>query len=327
MEHREPPFFAAGDRRPGGALENPAGGFRLRAFDPLSNRRRIDAVRLAVTSLVVLGVAALVLYAASWALSAAVGWVHRQSQYQVAFDEIQLLRDLPRWYRGGKREFLRHVRESSGNAERISQLEVRPDRLAKAFKLDPWVQEVVSVSDAPGRVSVNLNLRDPIALVKLAKGRQQVIDGEGTILPWDDIDFDAIEPLVMVRGERLTSPSEPRAGVVWKSKTASGLDEVDERIVAAARLARFLKQAHQGRNGENSSALRMVEINVNEFEETGASNRGNQSSSTNQPGTDKRGLFVFNAAGTASPLGKCAGLGAAWRTRSRRQMADAADVG
>ena len=45
MEHREPPRIAAGDRRFDGAIEEPASSFRLRAFDPFSDRRHIDLVR------------------------------------------------------------------------------------------------------------------------------------------------------------------------------------------------------------------------------------------------------------------------------------------
>jgi hypothetical protein len=291
MEHREPPRIAASDRRFDGAIENPASRFRLRAFDPSGSRPRIDAFRLGLASLAALAVAATLVFLGSRATSAAVGWLHRQSQYQLAFDNIQLVQQPPRWFRGGRREFLSRVRRSSGNSARISQLEVRPDRLATAFKLDPWVEEVIHVSYAPGRISVDLKFREPVAWVKLASRRQQLVDGLGRVLPSEDVDVELLDPLMKITGEGLTAPADPRAGVVWKSKAGgSEVDEVDERIVAAAGLARFLRRECQGAGPSGSSALRMVEIIVTDLADFG-----------------KRGLFMLNSEGTEFCWGSAPG--------------------
>src|ERR1017187_1072136 len=126
MEHREPPRIAAGDRRFDGAAEEPGGRFRLRTFDPASNQRRIDPLRAALLSVTAVAITAALFYLGSRATSGAVGWLHRQSQYQLAFDQIQLVHEPPAWYRGGIRQFLAQVRHDSGEAEHISQLEVRP---------------------------------------------------------------------------------------------------------------------------------------------------------------------------------------------------------
>jgi hypothetical protein len=276
MEHREPPRIAAGDRRFDGAIEEPPTSFRLRAFDPFSDRRHIDLLRAGLMAAAALAITALVFYLGSRATNAAVMWLHRQSQYQVAFEEIQLAQELPSWYRGGKREFLGRVRERSGQSVSLSQLEVKPDRLAVAFKLDPWVEEVVKVSYAPGKILVDLKIREPVAWVKLDSG-PQLVDGEGRLLPTEDVDFDPAGPLLKITGLDLTPPADSRAGVVWKSKSKSPeIEKVDERMVAAAGLARFFTQ--QGRNaGKSSPALQMIEIIVTEF--------------------GGRGLFVLNANG------------------------------
>ena len=89
---------------------------------------------------------------------------------------------------------------------------------------------------------MSLRFREPVALVKLAGGGQHLVDREGTVLSVEDVELDAFEPLATVSGQGLTAPSDARSGIVWKSRSSTGPDEVDERIVAAARLARFLKQ-------------------------------------------------------------------------------------
>jgi hypothetical protein len=203
-----------------------------------------------------------------------------------------LARELPGWYRGGKREFLLRVRRSSGNSERISQLAAGPDRLAKAFKLDPWVEEVLKVTYAPGRISVDLRFRDPVAWVRLADGTQQIVDGQGRLLPSEDVDFEVLGPLVKISGQGLAAPADPRAGVVWKSKSGgTDLDEVDDRIVAAAALARFLSQDCAGPGEDGSKALRMLEIMLADRKDFG-----------------KHNLFVVNALGAVFWWGSAPGL-------------------
>ena len=251
MEHREPPRIGAGDRRSGGAVESGGSHVRLRAFDPFRSRARIGSGRLAVASVVAVCVAGLVVYAASRATIGAVGWLHRQSQYQLAFDDVQLVHELPAWYRGGKREFLSRVRRSSGNLAHISQLEVRPDRIATAFRLDPWVEDVIKVTYGPGRIAVDLKFREPVAWVKFASGQLQIVDGEGRLLPTEDVDVEMVAPVVTITGETLTPPADPRAGVVWKSKAGGAdVDRVDEQVVAAAGLARFLAQHFDAEGAE-----------------------------------------------------------------------------
>jgi hypothetical protein len=288
MEHREPPRIGAGDGRLGAAVENPASGVRLRMFDPFRGRSRVDPLRLGATALGLLVVAAMVVYALSRATSGAVAWLHRQSQYQFAFSNIELVRELPRWYRGGQREFLARVQRSSGTREHISLLEVRPDRIATAFKLEPWVEEVTRVTYGPGRVAVELRFREPVAWVKLPAGQPQIIDGQGRLLPSEDVDVELVGPIVQITGLDLAAPADSRAGVVWKSKSPEpDVDRVDERIVAAGRLARFFREHALGDGAAGSKSLRMIEIIVTDFAD--------------------RGLFVVNSEGTVFCWGSAPG--------------------
>ena len=280
MEHREPPRIGAGDRLSAATVENGASGVRLRAFDPFRGRARVDPVRVGATVLGLIVVAAMAVYGLSRATSAAVAWLHRQSQYRLAFSDIQLDRELPAWYRGGKREFLARVQRSSGNPEYLSLLGVRPERLATAFKLDPWVEEVTKVTFGPGRIAVDLKFREPVAWVKV-EGGQQIVDGHGRLLPSDDVDVQSAGPLILITdtGHELTRPAEFRAGVVWKSKSAGeDVERIDERIVAAAGLSRFLREHLPREPAAGSKTLRIDQIIVTDFA--------------------RRGLFVLNAEGT-----------------------------
>jgi hypothetical protein len=166
-------------------------------------------------------------------------------------------------------------------------LEVRPARLATAFKLDPWVEEVVKVSYAPGRILVDLRFREPVAWVKFDRGLQ-LVDGDGRLLPAEDVDLERAGRLLKITGVNLTPPADPRAGVVWKSKPKSDeAERIDEKIVAATSLARFLRQ-----NGDSretiAAALRMIEIIVTEFRD--------------------RGLFLLNADGIEFCWGSAPGF-------------------
>jgi len=242
---------------------------------------------LVVGSALTAGVA----YVGFRAAQTAVAWLHHQPQYLVSFSEIQLVTKPPACYRGDTAAFLEHVRRGAGEPEQISLLEEAPDRLARAFKLDPWVEKVVRVVYGPGRISVALEYREPVAWVKLSQGQQQVVDGEGRILPADDLELEPSIRRIKITGEDLAVPADPRPGLVWKSKgLAGGMDEVDSRIVAAARLARFLRNPDRVREAEASPALRIFEIIVSKLSDF---SRG--------------GLFIMNDEGAEVCWGEAPG--------------------
>ena len=216
----------------------------------------------------------------------AVSWLHHQPQYLVPFGEIQLLIQPPPCYRGGSAAFLERV-AGRGEPEQISLLEEPPERLARAFRLDPWVEKVVRVAYGPGRISVALEYREPAAWVKLPAGQQQVIDGQGRILPADDLEIEPLGRMIKITGVELAAPADPRPGLLWKAKDPKGgMDEVDARVVAAARLAAFLKAPGREREAEAAPALRIIEIIV-----------------SNMSDFSRRGLFVMNAEGAEKSAG------------------------
>jgi hypothetical protein len=290
MEHRQPPRIAPSDRQFEDSAQQTGGRFRLRRFDEDGNHRKIDYRRAGVLVGVGLAVASGFLYLADRARRASLGWLANQPQYQIPFDRIELVHEPPPWYEGGPRAFLKGVRLGSREPDHVSVLDATPDDLRLAFKKYAWVAEVTKVAYEPGRVRVELRYRQPVAWVQLQDAGYVMVDEEATILPSDNIDMAALGRVISIQGEPgLAPPSATQFGEKWKSKAnASGLEQVDERILAAAKLAAFLLRGPQTSDAERSQALRMNQIYITtDF--------------------DARGLFVRNGEKAAIRWGKAPG--------------------
>ena len=279
MEHREPPRIATSGRQFDDAAERVGGRFRLRRFDEDGNHRKIDYRRAGLLVGVGLALVAGMLYLTVQARRVSLGWLARQSQYQLPFDRIELAPETPRWYQGGPRAFLERVRLGAGEPENIAVLDVPRDHVAVAFKKYAWVEEVVKVAYPPGRIRVDVRYRKPAAWVQLQGAEKRIVDRNGIILPTDDVDVAALGQVIKISGHGLLAPSDPRPGVVWKSSgDGPGLDRADERILAASKLAAFFVQGPQANDSHKYPALHLREIIVTDF--------------------DVRGLFVINDEGT-----------------------------
>jgi hypothetical protein len=286
MEHRETPRIGPGDRLLDASLEQPAGRFRLRPLIAARHTRQLDYVRLGLVLSAGLAVAIGVIYLGSWATRTTLDWLSAQAPYQIPFNQIHLVNLPPPWFLGGKDALLEGVRKSSGDAEQVSVLQVSPERLALSFKKYAWV-EGVKVSYAPGQIDVELRYRQPVAWVQLSLADQIVIDEKGNILPAEDVDVSWPGTRIKVIGAGLKSPADRQPGVIWKFRDASGLERIDERIVAAARMASFLLQEPRNGDAQRSNAMRIIVINVNDF--------------------SSRGLFIYNADDIAILWGKAPG--------------------
>ena len=191
-----------------------------------------------------------------WARRASLGWLSNQPQYQIPFDQIQLVdaagrsNEPPRWYRGGSQAFLENVRIDSREPEAVPVLQVTAARLSQIFKNYAWVEDVIRVEYSSGSIRVHLRYREPVAWVQLRGGDQIMVDDEGTILPAKDIDVAALGRVIKIFGDLkeggLAPPSDPRFGVKWKSREDGGeLDKVDERILARRGLRVFWCEASE----------------------------------------------------------------------------------
>lgn len=280
MEHREPPRIITGERRLDGALEGPDGLFPLRRFPFGGKQRQIHLGRAGLLTFVAVAVLIALVYFGFQAILSAIGWLHHQPQYQYSFYDIQLVPDPPVWFRGGRRAFLEGVRHDAKEGESIPRLDVLPERLADEFKHYAWVREVHNVFNRSGTVVVHLRYRQPVAYAQLPAGEQKLVDETGTILNDAEVDPAQLRRLVRIVGEGLAAPSDPKFGVVWKSRLkGSDQDEPERRILAAAKLAGFLREPAQMGDAERWPALRMIEINVSNY--------------------DPHGLFLLNAEDSA----------------------------
>jgi hypothetical protein len=263
-EHREPPRIGPGDRLFDASLEQPTGGFRLRPLIAARHTRQLDSVKVGIVLLAGLAAAIALLFLGSWATRSTLDWLSVQAPYQIAFSRIHLVNEPPRWFRGGAQALLEGVRRSSGEAETISVLQVPPERLATSFKKYAWV-ESVNVSYVPGQIDVALRYHRPVAWVQLRPFDQIMIDEKGNILPAEDVDVSKLGTVIKVTGRGLSVPSDRRPGVVWKVRDQTNVEQVDERILAAAKLASFLLQEPQHGDAKRSNALRVDHIIPTEF--------------------------------------------------------------
>jgi len=289
MEHREPPRIVTGDRRLEGALEDTGGRFPFRRFPLVRNQRQIHFGRALLFIVAALAVLIVLFYLGSQATRAAIGWLHHQSQYQLPFEQIQLVPEPPPWFRGGARAFLEAARLDARESESIPMLDVTPDQIILDFKNYAWVRDVGQVTYGQKTIIVPIRYRQPVAYVQLLKGDQKLVDETGTILRTRDIDETRLDQvvrlghLIRIEGTGLAAPSDPRPGIVWKTRAVgSDHEEVDLRVLAAAKLAGFLSQPSQVRDAESIPALRILQIIVTDLPSPGAF-----------------GLFVLNAEDTA----------------------------
>jgi hypothetical protein len=203
--------------------------------------RRIPPERLAVVVLGLLGavVLAVVLGATLW--NHGVAYVNGQPQFQLAYSQIELDPSIPPWFKGHREAFLERVWAGTAEPRTLSALDFDGDRLLKLFRRNPWVKRAVKVvHEYPNKVVVFLEFRSPVALARLPDGSKIPLDREGVILPLEDIDLEAAGPLVWL--DRFNAPSGLSPGEVWASADPqSGVDRPDDRLIAAAQLADFLK--------------------------------------------------------------------------------------
>jgi hypothetical protein len=213
-------------------------------------------LRIAAAAVVAVVVIAAVVSLARWG----VRYVHALPAYRLSFAEITLVPEPPPWYRGGKAAFLAHVAERAGaSPQEFSALDVDLARLRRIFSLYPWVKKVLRVERAgPNGVVVRLEYREPVGVEYLSDTAWGVVvDGDGVILPRDDLDHEAYGPLVKIRGTEsagplvclsgFSSPDEPRAGEFWSRRDpTTGVVVPDARVRSAARLAALVRAGMRG---------------------------------------------------------------------------------
>jgi hypothetical protein len=106
--------------------------------------------------------------------------------------------------------------------------------VAEAFRLSPWVEEVISVSKSfPARVVVELHYRRPVAMVEVKQG-QYPIDAHGVLLPPQE--FSVADTRIYPTISGVVSTPQGAAGTEW------GDSVVSEAAQLAAELAPYWKK-------------------------------------------------------------------------------------
>ena len=172
-------------------------------------------------------------------------------KYSIGVESIEIT-PAPNW-------IMSDVRTEAMMLGSLSDLNIKQEdltlRIAQAFSLHPWVAKVKRVSKKyPARVVVELQYRQPAAVVEMAQGLYPV-DTEGVLLPTSDFRFVCTKcgtnHPVDIADRTCPTCSKPLVNVatqyprLWASETAPmgqpGAPWGDPRIQAGARLATLMR--------------------------------------------------------------------------------------
>ncbi len=136
-----------------------------------------------------------------------------RSEYLLPANDIEITQP-PHWV---PRQLVSQVVENAGLPEKLTLLdEALVQDVAEAFRINPWVEEVVSVTKSyPAKVVVVLNYRRPVAMVEVKQG-QYPIDSHGVLLPPQDFSVADTRAYPLIAGV-VSTPQGP-AGTGWGDK-------------------------------------------------------------------------------------------------------------
>lgn len=154
--------------------------------------------------------------------------LHDHQQYRLQTAQIEITPP-PRWV---PTDLAEQVAKRAGLPDELSLLDKDiTRRVAEAFERHPWVKGRVRVSTSvPARMRVELEYREPVAMVRVASAAGLFpIDAEATLLPSADFAPAEIPKYPLI--ENVKTPPRGAEGTVWK----------EDSVIAAARLAVLLK--------------------------------------------------------------------------------------
>jgi len=154
-----------------------------------------------------------------------------RDEYLVAASQIEITQP-PHWV---PHNLVAQVVENANLPARLSLLDKNlVGEIAEAFQLNPWVEEVISVSKSfPAKVVVVLSYRQPVAMVEVRQG-QYPIDRHGVLLPPQDFSVADTRSYPVITG--IVSTPQGPAGTEW------GDNVVEEAAELAAELGPYWKK-------------------------------------------------------------------------------------
>ncbi len=155
------------------------------------------------------------------------GYVMGQPEYQLTVESLETTPQ-PAWIA------TTDVRDEAARSVNLSSLHIRQSdvtlRVAQAFSMHPWVRKVVHVSKRyPARIIVQLDYRQPVAMVEVSNGWLP-IDAEGVLLPTNDFGPEATRQYMRIAAGE-SQPVSSVAGTSWG----------DDRVIEAASVAAYLQ--------------------------------------------------------------------------------------
>jgi hypothetical protein len=197
--------------------------------------------RMVLGGVAAVGVLAVAAVLGTQAARSVIAYVHAHPSYQLSFREVVLDPPPPPWFRGGASAFLEEVWSTPNEPRTFSTLDLDKNSLSLLFRNCAWVRKLSRITVGhPNRITVRLEYREPVAVASYPDGSEAWVDREGVLLPPDDIDREALGPIVGLHG--FPPPSEPRFGEVWSgAEPRWGTSQPEPRAVEAAALAGFLR--------------------------------------------------------------------------------------
>jgi hypothetical protein len=252
MDHRDRPRMTPAEGRPRDPLDADIDAGVdvgddtpwLRRFPRLIGPpevKRFAPHRLALGAVAAVAVLALAAALGTQAVRSVIAYVHAHPSYQLSFREVVLDPPPPPWFRGGAEAFLENVWSPPNEPRTFSTLDLDKKRLSLLFLNCAWVQKLLRVTVGhPNRITVRLEYREPVAVASCPDGSEAWVDREGVLLPPDDIDREAVGPIVGLHG--FPPPSELRFGEVWsRVEPRWGTSQPEPLVEEAAALAGFLR--------------------------------------------------------------------------------------
>jgi len=245
MDRREPPRIGSIDASPldldaARASLAPSRRFARLVGSPTVRRLVVAKVgRAGVIAATVLGL----LVVGGWGLSQSlVKWLHHNKIYDLAFRDIELIPEPPRWIKSGRAGLLEQVRDGRDHLQSFSMLEVDLDKLLIDFRRNPWVARADRATRAyPNKIAVSLAYFEPVATVRCDKETYSV-DRDAIVLVQEEIDLQHAGPLVEIIAVK--PRIDPKPGLAWPEEADSSRSaklEPRPRVALAAKLAGFFK--------------------------------------------------------------------------------------
>ncbi|HLJ10768.1 MAG TPA: hypothetical protein VKU82_06245 [Planctomycetaceae bacterium] len=140
-----------------------------------------------------------------------------QREYRIESRRIEIAA-LPHWV---PHDLVAQVVDQAGLPAELSLLDDGlAGEIAEAFRLSPWVDEVVSVRKSfPAKIAVVLNYRRPVGMVEVKQGKYP-IDAHGVLLPPQDFSVADTRAYPVVSGV-VSTPQGP-AGTRWGDGVVEG---------------------------------------------------------------------------------------------------------